>query len=76
MVGSFCGSGLLPALEYVFAEWCLIHSLHLEAEIYIYIYIYILNQVLIGFMLSAAMTLVLVIIYYLLLEWHHTENQT
>lgn len=25
-------------------------------------------------MLSAAMTLVLVIIYYLLLEWHHTEN--
>lgn len=25
-------------------------------------------------MLSAAMTLVLVIVYYLLLEWHHTEN--
>lgn len=25
-------------------------------------------------MLSAAMTLVLVIIYYLLLEWHHTKN--
>ena len=32
------------------------------------------KQVLIGFMLSAAMTLVLVIIYYLFLEWHHTEN--
>lgn len=55
------------ALEYVFVDWSLIHSLVLRLK-------NIYKQVLIGFMLSAAMTLVLVIIYYLLLEWHHTEN--